>query len=160
MEQHHKTSQNPSPWILTPSVTISSSSLDLAEDKMCLSLCLSVLSTPVFLLALCPFHIREEGNKKKVFHSSNFSKPLLITVSSYRPSSIRALRSSIHQTSQVRLVVAASIVATEDCVWARAGGPYPEHLLLNSLMKIISTSNSISDLSCLPVWIQINLATN
>lgn len=29
------------------------------------SLCLFVLSTPVFLLTLCRFHIGEEGNKKK-----------------------------------------------------------------------------------------------
>lgn len=36
----------------------------------CLSVFLSfcVLSTPVFPLSLCPFHIGEEGNKK-VFHS-------------------------------------------------------------------------------------------
>lgn len=41
-----------------------SSIADLEEDKVpvCLSVC--VLSTLVFLLALCCFHIEEEGNKK------------------------------------------------------------------------------------------------
>lgn len=49
------------------------------------SFCLSVLSTPAFLHRL---HTREEGNKKKVFHSrtQSISKPLPIMVSSPRPS--------------------------------------------------------------------------
>ena len=39
---------------------------DLVADKTSVSVSLSfVLSTPVFLLALCHFHIGEEGNKKK-----------------------------------------------------------------------------------------------
>lgn len=54
------------------------------EDKIRLSFCLCVLSTSVFLLALCHFHIEEEENKKKVFHYSPTisPKPLPSIVSS------------------------------------------------------------------------------
>lgn len=55
----------------------STSLSDLVEDKMliCLSVSVCVLSTPVFLLALCRFHIGEEGNKKKKKKKSSTSVP-------------------------------------------------------------------------------------
>lgn len=47
------------------------------EDKICLSFCLCVLSTSVFLLALCHFTLKKRGTKKKIglpLLSHNISK--------------------------------------------------------------------------------------
>lgn len=54
------------------------------EDKICLSFCLCVLSTSVFLLALCHFTSKKRGTKKKVFHycPTISPKPLPSIVSS------------------------------------------------------------------------------
>lgn len=54
------------------------------EDKICLSFCLCVLSTSVFLLALCHFTLKKRGTKKKVFHycPTISPKPLPSIVSS------------------------------------------------------------------------------
>ncbi|CAB1431394.1 unnamed protein product [Pleuronectes platessa] len=57
---------------------------DLVADKTSVSVSVSiVLSTPVFLLALCHFHIGEEGNKKKekVFRSFPRISPNLFRLS-------------------------------------------------------------------------------
>lgn len=86
------------------------------EDKICLSICLCVSSTSVFLLALCRFHIEEEGNKKqkKVFHYESHNPSETSSVD--RVSLLHAPRGSfrlvagepLHQTSQNQRVVSWS----------------------------------------------------
>lgn len=65
------------------------------EDKICLSFCLCVLSTSVFLLALCHFTLKKRGTKKKNRSSTTVPQYLQNLFQASFPPRSRLLLSSV-----------------------------------------------------------------